>query len=46
MKTKYTEPNEYIPNKIRKELKLGEFAEGTEAEEKEQNQKEQRRNHL
>ena len=29
-KTKYTEPTEYIPKEIRKELKIGEFAEDKE----------------
>lgn len=33
-KTKYKEPSNYIPKDIRKKLKLGEFAEGEKAEEK------------
>ena len=33
-KTKYKEPSDYIPKDIRKQLKLGEFAEEKKAEEK------------
>jgi len=33
-KAKYTEPSDYIPKDIRKELKLGEFAEEEQEEEK------------
>lgn len=32
-KTKYTEPSDYIPKDIRKELKLGEFADEKKAKE-------------
>ena len=39
MKTKYTEPSEYIPKEIRKKLKLGEFAEDKE-EKKPENERE------
>lgn len=31
---KYTEPSDYIPKEIRKELKLGEFAEDEKEKEK------------
>jgi len=38
-KAKYTEPKEYIPKDIRKEFKLGEYA---EKEDKKANKKEER----
>ncbi len=35
MANKYTEPTDFIPKSIRKELKLGEFAEEEEKKKKE-----------
>lgn len=35
MKTKYSEPTDYIPKDIRKELGLGEFADQNKDEKKE-----------
>ena len=34
-RAKYTEPNDYIPKDIRKELKIGEFAEDEKKTKKE-----------